>query len=223
MSFVSSAKDGGRLSATFSRTSSLLDESPSMADLSSNNTPEAQKRKAKRKPQKRHQKNKRVGTPKVDQSTFPVRTPDKVSPSSVQAVLLVAHKAFRTFQEGWIGPLSDLLEEEITLPGEGDRQATSPTDKGRNWAFLPDRTTTSPSSDTSSASSSCSASPSSGCSHRAADEELTWEEKVEASGDGEACERGNLVVKEPPSPEVKTRAISAKSHIFRKGKVEAAR
>ncbi len=44
--------------------------------------------------------NKRVGTPGeeiVDQTVFPVRTPDK---------------------EGFLGPLSDLLEEEITLPGE---------------------------------------------------------------------------------------------------------
>ena len=35
----------------------------------------------------------------VDQSVFPVRTPDR---------------------EGFLGPLSDLLEEEITLPGEED-------------------------------------------------------------------------------------------------------
>ena len=48
--------------------------------------------------------NKRVGTPgeqiimvEEDQSVFPVRTPDK---------------------DGFLGPLSDLLEEEITLPGE---------------------------------------------------------------------------------------------------------
>ena len=33
----------------------------------------------------------------VEQSVFPVRTPDR---------------------EGFLGPLSDLLEEEITLPGE---------------------------------------------------------------------------------------------------------
>ena len=38
----------------------------------------------------------------VEQSVFPVRTPDK---------------------EGFLGPLSDLLEEEITLPGEEDAMA----------------------------------------------------------------------------------------------------
>ena len=38
----------------------------------------------------------------VEQSVFPVRTPDK---------------------EGFLGPLSDLLEEEITLPGEEDAVA----------------------------------------------------------------------------------------------------
>ncbi len=61
--------------------------------------------------------NKRVGTPGeelVDQSVFPVRTPDK---------------------EGWLGPLSDLLEEEITLPGES-RQVRRIIKTGQDDGFI---------------------------------------------------------------------------------------
>ncbi len=85
------------------------EESPSLADLSSNNlTPETvrhaggDKQKRSAAARKQHKKRRQQQQPPepIDQSVFPVRTPDK---------------------EGFLGPLSDLLEEEITLPGEESR------------------------------------------------------------------------------------------------------
>ena len=59
---------------------------------------------------------------------FPVRTPDKDG-------------------QGWLGPLSDLLEEEITLPGESRRHSLEIEGKEgaagardrKSWPYLPKR------------------------------------------------------------------------------------
>ena len=173
--------------------------------------------------------NKRVGTPAeevVDQSVFPVRTPDK---------------------EGWLGPLSDLLEEEITLPGESRQPSAEGARK--NWAFLPPRAT-SPGAGSTTSSSDVSSS-SSQPSQPSVGEAVTWEQRVEqALGEGVAAcaaaareAEDELVAsavatlegsaasastekqkkKAAASEDAKKRAISAKSHIFRKGKVDAAR
>ena len=105
------------------------EESPSLADLSSNNlTPESTRKDRHKKTSAHKRKDKKakkvtflqtnrveaqnpmINLPAcrplqdmmvVDQSVFPVRTPDR---------------------EGFLGPLSDLLEEEITLPGEEDQR-----------------------------------------------------------------------------------------------------
>ena len=48
---------------------------------------------------------------------------------------------------GWLGPLADLLEEEIILPGESrDNSATvgrgGAAEKPKSWAYLPPRSPT---------------------------------------------------------------------------------
>ena len=158
-------KSGGKdvFGVPYSRTpSNLGEESPTLADLSSNNTPETPHRtkhkKAVRKTSKDHHYRNAKGrgrTPTsassvhssgrddVDQSVFPIRTPDK---------------------EGFLGPLTDLLEEEITLPGES--RHNSAEKGGKNWAYLPQHRK-SPTTSTSSSASS-GASSSSACSAVAA-------------------------------------------------------
>jgi hypothetical protein len=164
-------------------------DSPTLADLSSNNSPEmshgarAKTAVGSRRPRhgsgigkKIHKRSRRVGED-IEQSAFPARTPDK---------------------EGFIGPLNDLLEEEIMLPGDSRHQSASQVGS-KDWAYLP--TIRKSPSTTSSSSSLASPSVSSG---------LEMEEAAtQMSPDVTAA-----------TSEAK-RAVSAKSHLFRKGKVEA--
>ena len=59
-------------------------------------------------------------------------------------------------KSGWLGPLADLLEEEIILPGESRDNSASvirggAPEKPKNWAYLPPR---SPTTSTTSSSDS---------------------------------------------------------------------
>lgn len=167
-------------------------ESPSMADLSSNNTP-PNLTTTTASPSKRHRPKKksrqagkrRTSRDEIDQSVFPVRTPDK---------------------EGFLGPLADLLEEEITLPGESREQSVTAADKKKkDWAYLP-AAPKSPSTSTTSSITSSEASLGESTVRQAVDSgKLTPTDPADAISPG------------------KQRAISAKSHIFRKGKIEAAK
>ena len=142
----SSGEDLFRSNTSLSRKANDGEESPALADLSSNDTPELgpkSKKNPVRKPGK-ERKHSRSGrrsatTPEgdpADQSAFPVRTPDK---------------------DGFLGPLSDLLEEEITLPGESRHSsAEGPGAGNRSWAYLPSNRKSPTSSTTSSSVTSLS-------------------------------------------------------------------
>lgn len=245
--FRSSGKDVYGVS--YSRTpSNLGEESPTLGDLSSNNTPEMPHRtkakKAVRKTSKDHHyrsTKSRGRTPPstssaaarddVDQSVFPIRTPDK---------------------EGFLGPLTDLLEEEITLPGES--RQNSAEKGGKNWAYLPQHRK-SPTSSTSSSSSSGASSTSASSAVAAlgavaappdaSSPSVPWHQQVaetlNLTGRRTSREEDNSDPGEPEeqvegagavddealaaarSEENKKRALSAKSHIFRKGKIEASK
>ena len=89
------------------------DESPSLADLSSNtqspeSAPKSHKKHTKKRTRSKDNKD------AIDQTVFPVRTPDK---------------------DGFLGPLSDLLEEDSQLPDE-DECRDSPATERKKWAYL---------------------------------------------------------------------------------------
>eukprot|EP00095_Tigriopus_kingsejongensis_P009409 maker-scaffold143_size313727-snap-gene-1.22 protein:Tk09409 transcript:maker-scaffold143_size313727-snap-gene-1.22-mRNA-1 annotation:"PREDICTED: uncharacterized protein LOC100142575" len=219
-------------------------ESPALADLSSNNTPEmppktkTRKTSRERKHSRSGKKGKSPHSPEgIDQSVFPVRTPDK---------------------EGFLGPLTDLLEEEIMLPGES--RETSARAGSRNWAYLPQNRMSPTASSTSSTSSGDlhphkdssplsskpwhqrkrhkHKQPSPSPSNSACSEQLqilgepsvasrklsscTKEEEVQhfqGLGEGATALASDLPL--PDSPDLKKRALSAKSHITRKGKIQS--
>ena len=90
-------------------------ETPSLADHSSNNTPE-RGRKSKTKGMRRRDRRGRRGMPGTSDedgsdSAFPARTPENVK------------------------ALDDLLEEEVPIPGDSGRGSIFPGHPG--WAFLP--------------------------------------------------------------------------------------
>eukprot|EP00094_Tigriopus_californicus_P009459 TCALIF_09122-PA protein Name:"Protein of unknown function" AED:0.06 eAED:0.04 QI:0/0.6/0.33/0.83/0.8/0.66/6/74/974 len=218
-------------------------ESPAQADQSSNNTPELQvkaktrKTSRERKHSKSSKKPGRFASNEVEQSSFPIRTPDK---------------------EGFLGPLTDLLEEEIMLPGES--RETSAESAGRNWAYLPQNRKSPTASTTSSTSSgeiqphkNVSSPPSSKSWHQrkqrhkqhkqpspspsnsacSADPivEVPLSRKLSSStkeeetqhfqGSGEGATAMSSELPLPDSPDSKKRALSAKSHITRKGKIQS--
>lgn len=218
-------------------------ESPAQADQSSNNTPELQvkaktrKTSRERKHSKSNKKSGKFASNEVDQSSFPIRTPDK---------------------EGFLGPLTDLLEEEILLPGES--RETSAESAGRNWAYLPQNRKSPTASTTSSTSSgeiqpnkNVSSPPSSKSWHqrkqrhklhkqpspspsnsacsvdpivevplsRKLSSSTKEEETQHFQGSGEGANAMSSELPLPDSPDSKKRALSAKSHITRKGKIQS--
>lgn len=218
-------------------------ESPAQADQSSNNTPELQvkaktrKTSRERKHSKSNKKSGKFASNEVDQSSFPIRTPDK---------------------EGFLGPLTDLLEEEILLPGES--RETSAESAGRNWAYLPQNRKSPTASTTSSTSSgeiqpnkNVSSPPSSKSWHqrkqrhklhkqpspspsnsacsvdpivevplsRKLSSSTKEEETQHFQGSGEGATAMSSELPLPDSPDSKKRALSAKSHITRKGKIQS--
>merc|ERR1719225_909441 len=192
-------------------------ESPSLADLSSNNGDDSPHRAKKGGGAKRKSRNARnlltptgysSGAEIISQSAFPIPTPDR------------------------LGPLTDLLEEDMSeLPSRETSGKKRP-----DWSFLP--RPKSPGSTTTSSESiedGLSVAP--------------WQEEVAKTREMakqyrkvldetfgtrvEEIEDIEVVVNQPddqnsssngsggePSSSLKKRAISAKSHIFRKGKIE---
>jgi len=146
-------------------------ETPSLADHSSNNTPE-RGRKSKTKGMRRRDRRGRRGMPGTSDedgsdSAFPARTPENVK------------------------ALDDLLEEEVPIPGDSGRGSIFPGHPG--WAFLPD--TPEPM-------------------------ENDWQESAREVKNAAKIYQETLD-ETFPVVDVKRNVKSAKSHIFRKDKVEA--
>lgn len=295
---AASTSEGGRpsskLSSRLSRASSALDDLgagvvaegrgglDSADDLKSDSDLEGQAGQAsakrgpasKRQPRGgRHQTGKR-GTNRGDPSPSPSAFS---SPSAGGAGTdkVSQHSAFPAPTPDRMGPLSDLLEEEIVLPGEsrdtsanikgrgrraepataaGQGAATGggggrSSKKGANWAYLPpprSPTTSTTSSDTCSRDEGIRTLPSwkaevektrqianqyrkvlsdtfrssSSGGEDEDDDGVVVHHEGEVSGDGEG-QSSLAAAASTGLGGLKKRAVSAKSHIFRKGKVES--